>query len=167
MKTADEARSTVRSLREQGAGFIKVYDGLSREEYYAIADETKKLGFHFAGHLPGAISVREGSNAGQRTFEHGIALKGGSTIEDEYIKRAMDQSTFQEALRTQNYSLIPAAIARDNTALLDHFSQARADETYRLLAKNQTFITPTLVTERALTFIDDLDKKPDPRKQYV
>ena len=90
VKTADEARSTVRSLREQGAGFIKVYDGLSREEYYAIADETKKLGFHFAGHLPGAISVREGSNAGQRTFEHGIALKGGSTIEDEYIKRAME-----------------------------------------------------------------------------
>ena len=79
----------------------------------------------------------------------------------------MDQSTFQEALRTQNYSLIPAAIAKDNTALLDHFSQARADETYRLLAKNQTFITPTLVTERALTFIDDLDKKPDPRKQYI
>lgn len=167
VKTANEARSTVRSLKEQGADFIKVYDGLSRDAYYAIADETRKLGFSFGGHLPGAISVREGSNAGQRTIEHGIALKGGSTIEDEYIKRAMDQSTFQEALRTKNFSLIPGAIARDNTALLDHFSQARADETYRLLAKNDTFITPTLVTERALTYIDDLNKKNDSRMQYV
>ncbi|HLM82751.1 MAG TPA: amidohydrolase family protein [Terriglobales bacterium] len=167
VKTADDARSTVRSLKEQGADFIKVYDGLSREAYYAIADETKKLGFPFGGHLPSAISVRDGSNAGQRTLEHGVALKGGSTIEDEYIKWGMNQSTFQEALRTQNFSLIPAKIARDNTAMLDHFSQACADETYRLLAKNQTFITPTLVTERALTFIDDLNKKPDPRMQYV
>jgi imidazolonepropionase-like amidohydrolase len=167
VKTADEARSTVRSLKEQGADFIKVYDGLSREAYYAIADETKKLGFPFAGHLPSAISVREASNAGQRTLEHGVALAGGSTIEDEYVKRRMDQSTFQEALRTENFSLIPAKIARDNTAMLDHFSQERADEMYRLLAKNNTFITPTLVTERALTFIDDLNKKPDPRMQYV
>jgi hypothetical protein len=61
VKNADEARATVRSLRQQGADFIKVYDGLSREEYYAIADETKKLGFPFAGHRPAAISVREAS----------------------------------------------------------------------------------------------------------
>jgi imidazolonepropionase-like amidohydrolase len=167
VKTADEARSTVRSLKAQGADFIKVYDGLSREEYYAIADETKRLGFPFAGHLPNPIGVREASNAGQRTLEHGIFLAGGSTIEAEDIEHRTDQSTFQEAIRTQNYSLIPASIAKENTAMLDHFSQARADETYRFLAKNQTFITPTLVTERALTFIDDLDKKPDPRKQYV
>ena len=50
--------------------------------------------------------------------------------------------------------------------MLDRFSQQRADETYRLLAKNGTFITPTLVTEHALTFIDDLNKKADPRMQY-
>jgi imidazolonepropionase-like amidohydrolase len=51
--------------------------------------------------------------------------------------------------------------------MLDHFSQNRADDAYRLLAKNNTFLTPTLVTQRALTFVDDLDKQDDPRKQYV
>jgi hypothetical protein len=50
--------------------------------------------------------------------------------------------------------------------MLDHFNQS-ADETYGPLAKNNTIITPTLVTERALTFIDDLEKEDDPRKQYV
>jgi len=167
VNSADEARSTVRSLRQQGSDFIKVYDGLSRDAYYAIADETKKLGFPFVGHLPSAISVREASIAGQRTLEHGLALAGGCTIEDEYIKRRLDQSAFQEALSTKNFSLIPATIARDQTAMLDHFSRPRADETYRLLAKNNTFLTPTLVTERSLTFIDDLNKKADPRMQYV
>jgi imidazolonepropionase-like amidohydrolase len=70
-------------------------------------------------------------------------------------------------MQTKKFSLIPAKIARDDTAMLDHFSRKRADETYRLLAKNNTFITPTLVTQRALTFIDDLDKNGDPRMQYV
>jgi hypothetical protein len=167
VKDADEARAAVRSLKQQGADFIKVYDGLPRDAYYAIADETKKLNLPFVGHIPSAISVREASDAGQRTLEHGVDLAGGSTAEDEYVKHRLDQSAFQEAIRTKNFSLIPARIARDETAMLDHFSQERADETYRLLARNNTFITPTLVTQRALTFIDDLDKNDDPRMQYV
>jgi hypothetical protein len=165
--TADEARTMARSLKQEGSDFIKVYDALSRDAYYAIADETKKLGFSFVGHLPGPISVREASNAGQRTLEHGLALSGGSTAEESYIKHRLDQSAFQEAMRTKNFALIPAKIARDNTEMLDHFSQERADETYRLLAKNNTFLTPTMVTERSLTFIDDLSKQSDSRMRYV
>jgi len=165
--TADEARAAVVSLKQQGTDCIKVYDGLSRDAYFAILDEAKKLDLPVVGHLPSAISVREASDAGQRSLEHGIALAGGSTMEGDYIKRRLDQSAFQEALRTKNFALIPAKIAGDNTVMLDSFSQDRADATYRLLAKNNTFITPTLVTERSLTFIDDLSAKPDPRMQYV
>jgi len=165
--TADEARAAVVSLNQQGTDCIKVYDGLSRDSYFAILDEAKKLDLPVVGHLPSAISVREASEAGQRSLEHGIALAGGSTVEGDYIKRRLDQSAFQEALRTKNFRLIPAKIARDNTIMLDTFSQERADATYRLLAKNNTFITPTLVTERSLTFIDDLSARPDPRMQYV
>lgn len=165
--TADEARQTVDSLHKQGTDCIKVYDGLSRECYFAIIDEAKKLGVPVVGHLPSAISVREASNAGQRTLEHGVALAGGSMAEVEYIQRRLDLSAFQEALRTRNFALIPAKIARDETFMLEHFSQKLADESYALLAKNETFITPTLVTQRALTFIDDLNREADPRMEYV
>jgi len=165
--TAGEARAAVVSLKQQGTDCIKVYDGLSRDSYFAILDEAKKLGLPVVGHLPSAISVREASDAGQRSLEHGIALAGGSTAEGEYIKRRLDPSVFQEAVSTKNFALIPAVIARDQTMMLDTFSQERADATYRLLAKNNTFVTPTLVTEHSLTFIDDLNAKPDPRMQYV
>jgi imidazolonepropionase-like amidohydrolase len=167
VNTADEARATVVSLKHQGTDCIKVYDGLSRDSYYAIIAEAKKLALPVVGHLPSAISVREASNAGQQTLEHGVALAGGSTVEDRYIKQRIDPSAFKEALSTKNFSLVPAKIARDETLMLDHFSQERADETYRLLARNNTFITPTLVTQHSLTFIDDLNAKPDPRMQYV
>ena len=167
VKTPEDARAEVRSLKQQGADFIKVYDQLSRDEYHAIADEAKKKGIPFAGHIPSAISVREASEAGQRTLEHGMPLAGGSTVEDEYIRQRTSQTAYQEAMRTKNYSLIPASIARNETAILDHFSRQRADATYELLAKNHTYITPTLVTQRALTFVDDLSKQDDPRMRYV
>jgi len=167
VNTADEARSAVVSLKQQSTDCIKVYDGLSLDSYYAILDEAKKLGLPVVGHLPRGITIAEASNAGQRSLEHGIALAGGSTNESELVKRGLDLSAFQEALRTKNFALIPAKIARDNTMMLDTFSQERADTTYRLLVRNNTFITPTLVTQRSLTFIDDLNAKPDPRMQYV
>ena len=167
VKNPDEARAAVDLLKKQGTDCIKVYDALSREAYYAILDEAKHLGIPVVGHLPRAISVREASTAGQRSLEHQIALPGGSTAEPEYIERLLDQSAFQEALKTGKFALIPAKIASDDTFMLDHFSQEKADGTYRFLAKNDTYITPTLITERALTFIDDLDKQDDTRKQYV
>jgi len=167
VRTPEEAREAVRKHKKEGADFIKVYDGLPRDAYFAIIATAKTENIPVAGHLPGVISVREASNAGQRTLEHGMPLAGGSTVEDEYIKWGTDRSVFQEAMRTKDFPLIPAKIARDNTAMLDHFERGRADEMYRVLAKNRTFITPTLVTQRSLTFIDDLTKTPDPRTEYV
>jgi imidazolonepropionase-like amidohydrolase len=167
VKNPDEARAAVDLLKQQGTDCIKVYNNLSRDSYYAIIDEAKKLDIPVVGHLPNAISVREASNAGQQSLEHRLALQGGSTVEDELIKRSMDQSVFQEARSTGKFALIPAKIAVDETFMLDNFSQQRADETYRLLARNQTFITPTMVEEYAFTNIDDMDKQDEPRKQYV
>jgi imidazolonepropionase-like amidohydrolase len=110
-----------------------VYDGLSRDSYFAIIDEAKRLGLPVVGHLPSAISIQEASQAGQRSLEHGIALAGGSTTEAAYIQRRLDPSAFQEALRTKNFALIPAKIASDETMMLDHFTTKLADETYSIL----------------------------------
>ena len=167
VKNARQARAAVDSLKKQGSDCVKVHDNISRDSYYAVVEEAKKVGLPLVGHCPGAIRIREASDAGQRSIEHGVALWGGSTVADEFLDKGADDSVFEEALRTKNYGLIPAAIARDGNRLLDHFSQERADATYALLAKNNTFLTPTLVTERSLTFIDDLEKASDPRKQYV
>lgn len=165
--TPEEAREAVRAHKKEGADFIKVYDGLSHDAYFAIIDEAKRQDIPVAGHLPSAISMREAAKAGQRSLEHGMPLAAGSTMESEYIKSGVDRSVFNEALRSKNFVIIPEKIARDNTAMLDYFQQELADDAYRVLAKNATLLTPTLVTQRSLTFIDDLVKKPDPRMEYV
>jgi len=94
---ADEARREVDTLKAKGADFLKTYDGLSRESYFAIADEAKKVGLPFAGHVPTDVTILEASNAGQRSIEHAIELRGGSTAEQQIIDVQKKQDVMGEA----------------------------------------------------------------------
>ena len=162
--TADDGRRAVQSLKQMGADFVKVYDGLSREAYFAIVEESKRLGLPFAGHVPGSITQSEASYAGQRSIEHGIGIL--PTLEYEKNKPA-PTGYFEEAMRTKNFVLIPEGIAKEGNSKLDHFSQQRTEELYQTFVKNGTYLTPTRVIDRSLTFVDDISKQDDPRLQYV
>ncbi len=65
-----EARDSVRSLVRRGADLIKVYDSISPGPYFALADEAKRLGMVFAGHVPDQVSAAQVSDAGQKSLEH-------------------------------------------------------------------------------------------------
>ena len=69
-----EAREAVRDAQRRGADFIKVYSGLSRENFMAIADEAKRRGIPFAGHVPDAVSLDDAADAGQLSMEHLIKM---------------------------------------------------------------------------------------------
>src|SRR5262249_52646802 len=77
-----EGREAVRSLKQQGADFIKVYDSLSRSAYFAIADESRKQGIAFVGHVPYAISPKEASAAGQKSIEHLTGIVASCSTEE-------------------------------------------------------------------------------------
>src|SRR5579863_7347337 len=65
-----EGRAIVDSLKQSGVDFIKVFDNLTPDEYYAVAEESKKVGLPFAGHLPRGIWASDASTAGQLSIEH-------------------------------------------------------------------------------------------------
>jgi hypothetical protein len=75
--TPQEARDFVHKVKAAGIDFVKVYTKLRPEEYFAIADEAKKLGIPFAGHVPLVISAAAASDAGQRTMEHLLNVELG------------------------------------------------------------------------------------------
>ncbi|MBL8222335.1 MAG: amidohydrolase family protein, partial [Bryobacterales bacterium] len=64
------ARRTVRTLRSRGADFVKVYDLLPRDAYFAIAAEAGKARLPVAGHVPIWVSAEEAARSGQRSIEH-------------------------------------------------------------------------------------------------
>lgn len=68
--TAAEARAAVRDLKAAGVDFIKLHRATNRDVFEAVADETRRLGLTFSGHVPLALSWTEAARAGMRTIEH-------------------------------------------------------------------------------------------------
>src|ERR1700687_900086 len=168
VRNAAEGKQAVQSLKAMGADFVKVYDGVPRDAYFAIAEESKKVGLRFVGHVPLAIRVVEASAAGQHSLEHGAALAVGSTYEDEAIEQETSgPDVMEEAKRTGNFSLIPEDIAKKGNTFLDHLGRERLSELYTTFVRNDTYLTPTLVVQRARVFVDEISKQPDPRKRYI
>ena len=85
--TPEEGRRAVQDLKRRGADFVKLQSLIPREAVFAIADEAKKNGIPFAGHVPDAMRASEASEAGQKSFEHLIGIfEGSSPREDEFLK---------------------------------------------------------------------------------
>jgi len=152
---ASEGRKAVRTARQDGADFVKVYSLLPREAYFAIADEAKREGIPFAGHVPVSVSVEEASAAGQKTIEHltGI-LQACSSCEAELLKSAQD--ALETILTTTNspMSIVAEEIHGEQLAL-ETYSPKKADQVFVELKRNHTWQCPTLTVLRLATFADD------------
>ncbi|MEL6558169.1 MAG: amidohydrolase family protein [Bacteroidota bacterium] len=83
--TPDEGRKQVRDQKQLGYDFIKVYDDLSRETYFAIVDEAQKQGIPVVGHVPFAIRMEESLNK-QSSIEHLTGYIGWRKRVETYIK---------------------------------------------------------------------------------
>lgn len=73
--TAEEGRRLVHEVHEAGLDFVKVYDMLAREAYFAIMDEAHRLSIPVAGHIPALVSTEEAVAAGQRSAEHLLQVR--------------------------------------------------------------------------------------------
>jgi imidazolonepropionase-like amidohydrolase len=67
---ADEARAAAAELPRRGVDLFKVHDNTPRDAFFAIADEARKRGVPFAGHVPWDITIEEAAEAGIRSIEH-------------------------------------------------------------------------------------------------
>jgi len=167
VRNAGEGRAAVDQLMRDGADFVKVYDGLSRESYFAIAEECRRRAIAFAGHVPWDITELEAAHAGQKSLEHGAALLSGSDAEDEIVKSRTVPNAIAEAMKTNsNFPAVIDAIARNGNKLLDQYNREKAKRSFREFARLGTHITPTLVTMRGGTYIDELNREANALAAY-
>jgi len=143
--TPDDGRRAVDDLKQRGVDFIKLQSLIPREAVFAVAEEARKQGIPFVGHVPDSVRASEASNAGQKSFEHLIGIfEGSSPLEDAFLKGPKTEGQF-----------------------LSTFDPARAAALFALLAKNHTWQCPTLVWERGGNLIDQTDFAHDTRARYV
>ncbi|HEV2992084.1 MAG TPA: amidohydrolase family protein [Candidatus Angelobacter sp.] len=134
--TAQEGRKAVDDLKAKGVDFIKVQSFITRDGYFAVADEAKKLGITFVGHVPDSIRATESIDAGQKSIEHLTGIfEGASTAEDSFIQGSRKGP--KRYLDTYTDTLAAALISR--------------------MARSHTWLVPTLVWERGQWLIDDID----------
>ena len=162
-----DARQAAASVKDRGADFIKVYSLIPRQAYFALADEAKKRGITFAGHVPLSVSAFEASDAGQKSIEHldGILL-ACSAIEPELRK------TIEDALKgakdtTQMRASLVRVLNETEFRALDTYSQQKAAALFARFAANGTWQAPTLVVHRMGAFLDDPTFTNDSRLKYV
>ena len=147
VKDAADGRRIVDELQKNGADFIKIQSLVPRDGYFAAADEAKKVGIVFAGHVPDKVRATEASNAGQKSIEHLTGVfEGCSTVEDE---------------------LMAAPRGPGRGKFLSTYDPARAKVLIALFVKNQTWQVPTLYWERGEWLIEQTSAGPDPLAKYA
>ncbi|MHC4555843.1 MAG: ankyrin repeat domain-containing protein [Planctomycetota bacterium] len=156
-----EGRQVVRKVKKQGADFVKVFN-IPRDAYFALADEAKRQGIPFAGHVPFFVSLAEASDAGQQSIEHcpSILLACSSEGEEELGRR------LKETLVERPFSL-PHVRARVKLIADITYSEKKAAELFARFVKNNTWVCPTLIVWHGLSFRDKEDLANDPRLKYM
>jgi imidazolonepropionase-like amidohydrolase len=139
--SAEEGRDAVHYLKQLGVDFIKVHSAVPRVAYLALMAEAKQEGIAVAGHVPLAVTPVEASDAGQRVIEHMSVLAE---------KRAME--------------LLDSGMAMDR---MSEIVAAEMPVLFRTLARNGTWMDPTLVAMRQSAYRYEIASKPDERRKYI
>jgi len=152
---AKEARKVVDEIKAGGADFVKIYGGLSRNSYFALADEARKQNIPFVGHLPFEVTAQEASDAGQRSIEHldGIAF-GCSSQEKEYTLQREAAPNYVARMHVEGMAY--------NT-----FDGRQCMTLFVKFRQNQTWQVPTLTVNRAMGLLDDRRLTRDARLVYM
>jgi imidazolonepropionase-like amidohydrolase len=153
-----QGREVVAQQQQRGADFIKVYSLLPRDIYFAIADEARKRGIPFEGHVPLWVKAAEASDAGQKSIEHltqvaygcsGEALIAGTRAAGSPIGPNQNPRFLKELRAFETYD------------------EAKAQALFARFVKNGTWQCPTLTVSRWVTRLNDAPSVDDARLKYV
>ncbi|MEJ3653132.1 amidohydrolase family protein [Actinomycetes bacterium KLBMP 9759] len=159
---AAQARAAVREQKAAGADFIKIYTRLGRQEFDAIAAESRAAGIPFLGHVPDGLPIGDASDAGMRTIEHLWQFWYATSRDELRLRRAVAGTPIGPGEYGGWYAKMHAveyAAARS----VDPDRQAAL---FERLARNGTFATPTLSQHR-IADIPSAARRDDPAHRYL
>jgi imidazolonepropionase-like amidohydrolase len=162
-----QARQAVDKIKQDGAGdFVKVYTFLPRDAYFAIADESRKQGIPFEGHVPLSVTAEEASRAGQKSFEHLTGILPACSTRSEELNQAARADLAEEVVSDRPTFWGPH-VEQLRQAMTDTFSREKAAALSAVLKGNGTWQCPTLTLLRVMGYANDPSFANDPRLRYM
>jgi imidazolonepropionase-like amidohydrolase len=159
--TESEGREAVRKTKERGYDFVKVYSLLPRDVYFAVADEAKKQGIPFAGHVPFSVTAAEASDAGQKSMEHLYGILLACSSEEERLTKEFGVA------RKDPKKPDRALLRRINEQVVDTYDPKKAAALFAKFKANDTWQCPTLTVLRSMAYLDDPKHTNDERLRYM
>lgn len=129
---------------------LKVYDNISREAYFALVDEAKRLGMAVIGHRPHAVSAVEAAQH-QKSIEHARFILHESFSGSEALRKSASGGNWSE----------------DRRAMLDKHDPNKAWEIFAAMQNHGTWYVPTHLTRRADAYGEDPLILQDPILKYL
>jgi imidazolonepropionase-like amidohydrolase len=150
--TPDEARAAIGRLRQLGVDFVKVYDAIPPPAYAALAQEARRSGLPFAGHLPAdGVSLAQVAGSGQRSIEH---------VRDPLLMCfTADAGELETFFRQDAWTAQDIAWGRARFA--------ECGEAIAAFRANGTWLVPTLTVERAKVAVEDPRFRSDPLRRAL
>ncbi|MVM34808.1 amidohydrolase family protein [Spirosoma sp. HMF4905] len=154
VSTNGEVDKMLDSLQGLKVDFVKITDNAIKPDIYLyILQEAKKRGMKTSGHVPFALTMDEVTSAGLGSVEHmSYVLKAGSTRDKEVADKVRNgQLTTRLA----------------SPMVMQSFDEATALAVYQRMAKNGTFVVPTLNISRTVAYLDQDSHQNDSYLQYI
>lgn len=162
----EHAREVVTELHASGFDFLKPYSYLSAESYNALTARARELAMEVAGELPLDISAWEAATLGQRTIEHLTGVELACSSREEELRDA-----YRSRIRTLNAD----SDSEDRKDIwydsewepLESLDPAKCGALFDHLAAQGTWVVPTLVTQRRISYFDDPQVASNPNFRYI
>jgi imidazolonepropionase-like amidohydrolase len=154
VESAAEARRVVDEQKQRGADFIKVYSGLSREAYFAIVDEAKRMNIPVEGHVPIRVTAWEATAAKQKSIEHSMGICFAcSTREHELWRKAATTKSMLEVVEVE-------------VQAWRSYSHEKCMRLFEEFKRNQTWQVPTLTVYSSIALLNERQIRNDSRLRY-
>lgn len=160
VSNAEEGRNAVLKVKKMGADFVKVYNMIPRDAYFAIVTEAKRQHMVFAGHVPEFVTAWEASDAGQKSIEHLMGILVACSAKEAQLRKENEAKLRAEGIRADT-------AMNEQAAALESFDEKKAAALFNRFVRNGTWMCPTLSVLRAVAFSGDADFRNDPRIKYI
>jgi imidazolonepropionase-like amidohydrolase len=148
--TPGDVRLTVDILARRGADFVKAYEMLRRDVFFALVEQAKKDGLPVVAHVPLSVLAGEASDAGVRSFEHlGNIVFSCSRDADKLLAERI--AALESGAGRGGGEPLSEIDSAQRTRAFDTYDPERCTALLRKFAANGTWQTPTLflITRRA------------------
>ena len=147
--TPAQARAFVRHFAGR-AEAIKVYDGIPRQAYLALADEARRLDLDLVGHRPHAVSAVEAA-AHQKSLEHARFLLHESFPGAAGLRARAGTPGWRE----------------DRRRMLAEHDPRMAEAIFATMKREGTWYVPTHLTRWVDAYADHAAVREDPLLRYL